>query len=151
MTSVRHDRVRSELIGVDVGGTFADIVAVDPHGGTVRIHKVSSTPSNQAQGVLKGIMELCGNAAVAPSELLTARRSQRIRFSRATVAPVALVTTAGFRDTIEIGRCRRNVPDTMFNTSSSDRLPSYPAGFASRCVSGYGRRATPWFRSKRRT
>jgi N-methylhydantoinase A len=125
VTGVRRDRVRSELIGVDVGGTFTDIVAVDPHGGTVRIHKVSSTPSNQAQGVLKGIMELCGSCG----------RAERIAHGTTVAtntllegdgALVALVTTAGFRDTIEIGRCRRNVPDTMFNTKFVRPAPLIP-------------------------
>jgi N-methylhydantoinase A len=125
VAGVRHDGARSELIGVDVGGTFTDIVAVDPHLGTVRIHKVSSTPSNQAQGVLKGVMELCESCG----------RAERIAHGTTVAtntllegdgALVALVTTAGFRDTIEIGRCRRNVPDTMFNTKFVRPAPLIP-------------------------
>ena len=52
------------LIGVDVGGTFTDIVFHDTGDGTIRIHKVPTTPDNPALGVLGGITELCDRFGV---------------------------------------------------------------------------------------
>jgi N-methylhydantoinase A len=113
------------LVGIDVGGTFTDVVAVDRRTLAVRIHKVPSTPHNQAEGVLRGILELCGSCA----------RAERIAHGTTvatntvlenTGAVVALVTTAGFRDTLEIGRCRRNVPDSMFDTKFVRPRPLVP-------------------------
>ncbi len=52
-----------ELIGVDVGGTFTDLVRLDPASGQVRLAKVASTPENQAFGVLNAVQEADTNLA----------------------------------------------------------------------------------------
>lgn len=89
-------------LGVDVGGTFTDVVTVDDAGGVV-IGKVPSTPRDQSVAVLTGWSSLSAPAAevalfahgttVATNALLE-RRGAR----------TALITTAGFRDLLEIGR-----------------------------------------------
>jgi N-methylhydantoinase A len=119
------DAAGIDLVGVDVGGTFTDVVAVDQESGSVRVFKVPSTPENQAEGVLAGIVGLRGGCAgiqrivhgttVAINTILEGKG-----------ASVALVTTAGFRDTIEIGRCRRMVPDSMFDTKFIRPSPLVP-------------------------
>jgi len=89
-------------LGVDVGGTFTDLVAVDA-AGAVTFAKVPSVPGNQAEGVV---------AAFERSHIDAARV---VRFAHGTTvatntllerngAVTALVTTAGFRDVLEIGR-----------------------------------------------
>ncbi|MGH2482009.1 MAG: hydantoinase/oxoprolinase N-terminal domain-containing protein, partial [Ktedonobacteraceae bacterium] len=97
----------SGTFGIDIGGTFTDIVAYEPArpgetgGGILRVHKVPSTPGNPAQGLLRGIAELDGvrdstiihGSTVATNALLE-RRGAR----------AALVTTEGFADVLEIGR-----------------------------------------------
>jgi N-methylhydantoinase A len=113
-----------ELVGVDVGGTFTDFVAVDEESGDARIFKVPSTPANQAQGVLSGILGVCGGCAgirrivhgstVATNAVLEGKG-----------AKVALVTTRGFRDVLEIGKCRRMTPG-MFNTKFVRPQPLIP-------------------------
>ena len=45
----------SWIAGIDVGGTFTDLVALDAHGGGVRLAKVPTTPENQAYGVLAAL------------------------------------------------------------------------------------------------
>ena len=125
MSSDFEQRFAAGVVGVDVGGTFTDIVAVDDETGRVRVHKVPSTPDNQARGVLAGILALCGQCAdlrrivhgttVATNALLEGKGSM-----------VALVTTEGFRDTLEIGRCRRMVPDSMFNMHFARPRPLVP-------------------------
>ncbi len=93
----------SARVGVDTGGTFTDLVAVD--GASVRTAKLSSTPSDPARAVLDGLARLGGvprggevvhGTTVALNALLTGR-----------TARTALVTNAGFRDLIEIGRQER--------------------------------------------
>ena len=45
----------TQIIGVDVGGTFTDLISFDVNSDTVRIAKVLSTPENQAFGVMKAL------------------------------------------------------------------------------------------------
>lgn len=89
-------------LGVDVGGTFTDVVAVAPDG-RIAIAKVPSTPRDQSDGVLAGwaalgarpddVAAFAHGTTVATNALLE-RRGGR----------TALVTTEGFRDLLEIGR-----------------------------------------------
>jgi len=95
----------SSIIGVDTGGTFTDLVFVESGPpGEARIEKVPSTPADPSRAVLEGIAGLPGaepargahvvhGTTVALNALLTGRQ-----------APTALVTNAGFRDLLEIGR-----------------------------------------------
>lgn len=91
-------------LGVDVGGTFTDLVLAD--GDTVRVAKVPSTPDDQATGILAGTEAL----DVTPSRL--ARFAHGTTVATNTVlerdgADVVLVTTAGFADLLTIGRQHR--------------------------------------------
>lgn len=91
-------------LGVDVGGTFTDLVALIE--GTVVTAKVPSTPANQAVGVMQAVaasqvdqaavVTLAHGTTVATNALLERRG-----------VPTALVTTSGFRDILEIGRQNR--------------------------------------------
>src|SRR5437867_949814 len=46
------------LVGIDVGGTFTDVSAIDDDRGTIRVTKVPSSPRNEARAVLRGLAEL---------------------------------------------------------------------------------------------
>jgi N-methylhydantoinase A len=89
-------------IGVDIGGTFTDIVAVDANG-SVTVAKTRSTPPDYSRGVLDGL----GKIGVAGSEIgrfvhgTTAALNAILMKSG---APTGLLTTAGFRDVLEIRR-----------------------------------------------
>ena len=50
------------LIGVDVGGTFTDLVWSDGESGRTLIHKVPTTPDDPSRGVIAGVVELCARA-----------------------------------------------------------------------------------------
>ena len=54
-------------VGVDVGGTNTDFVLESEHG--VYFHKVASTPRDQSEGVLKGLVELCDRVGIRPNEI----------------------------------------------------------------------------------
>src|SRR5215212_3170330 len=96
-------------IGIDVGGTFTDLVAVDSCGATV-FAKSPSTPSDQSVGVLVGLEELARRLGLSASDLL--RRTERIVHGTTVAtnallerkgACVALLTTEGHRDIFEMG------------------------------------------------
>src|SRR5215510_3947139 len=96
---------RSARFGVDIGGTFTDLVVVDETTGAVRVGKVLTTPKDPAHGVEHGVHGLLADAGVAA-------RSVRAIVHGTTLATnalierkgarTALLTTAGFRDTLEI-------------------------------------------------
>ena len=92
-------------LGVDVGGTFTDLVAWDP-AGRVTSCKVPTTTSRPADGVLQGLALLTGGDRVAASLAHGTTIVTNAIVERRT-APVGLVTTRGFRDVLEIARQNR--------------------------------------------
>jgi N-methylhydantoinase A len=91
-------------LGVDVGGTFTDLVAlVDGHLVTA---KVPSTPRNQAEGVLRAL-EAAGIEAGQVAAFAHGSTVATNALLERNGARTALVSTAGFRDLIEIGRQQR--------------------------------------------
>ena len=102
-------------VGVDVGGTFTDIVLertrIAGEGGQeIVVTKVPSTPSDQSEGVLAGILQVCREAGVNPSGI-------DVLFHGTTVATnmvierngaeVGMLTTRGFRDIMHMARHKR--------------------------------------------
>lgn len=53
------------LVGVDVGGTFTDLVLAEPDGTRLAIHKVSTTPEDPSDGVIETILGVCERAGIA--------------------------------------------------------------------------------------
>ena len=94
------------IIGVDVGGTFTDLIVTDSGGGEPRIAKVPSTPDNQAFGVLAAIAEtgvsLSDVDVVVHGTTTTTNAVLERKLSK-----VGLITTKGFRDVLELGRRTR--------------------------------------------
>jgi N-methylhydantoinase A len=91
------------LVGVDVGGTFTDLVCLDPASGECRVVKVLSTPQDQSLGVMQalglaseslaGVGMLVHGTTVATNALIERKGG-----------PCGLITTRGFRDTLELRR-----------------------------------------------
>jgi len=91
-------------VGIDVGGTFTDLVALDATAGTVRSLKVLTTPAAPARGVLAGLRGLApGAASIAHGTTIVTNAIVEGRHAR-----TALVTTRGFRDVLEIARQSRH-------------------------------------------
>jgi N-methylhydantoinase A len=88
-------------LGVDVGGTFTDVVTLA--GSELVTAKVPSTPSDQSDGVLAGV-EAAGVAAADVEAFAHGMTVATNALLERSGARVALVTTAGFRDVLEIGR-----------------------------------------------
>ncbi len=99
---------RSYRIGIDIGGTFTDIALVDD-AGTVEIRKVASTPDDYSRGIASGLGELITDLAIDPREITgivhatTVATNTILEFKGALTG---LVTTAGFRDVLELRRLR---------------------------------------------
>lgn len=101
-------------IGVDVGGTFTDLVLELEHAGRngqrVFLHKVPSTPADQSEGVLKGVLEICRMAGIAPGDVRMIVHGTTVA-TNITIehngAEVGMLTTRGFRDILHIGRHKR--------------------------------------------
>jgi N-methylhydantoinase A len=91
-------------VGIDVGGTFTDLVAVDVETGALRSLKVLTTPEAPAHGVLAGLAALAPGpgAAIAHGTTIVTNAVVEGKGAR-----TALVTTRGFRDVLEIGRQNR--------------------------------------------
>src|ERR1700722_10873040 len=64
-----HRRNMMKRIGVDVGGTFTDLILVDEDTGRITVDKVPSTPDDPARGVVDGIHHLCEAAGVGLSDV----------------------------------------------------------------------------------
>lgn len=96
----------SKLIGVDVGGTFTDLILVDAAAGGVRIAKVPTTVENQAFGVLAAIAE-AGIAPAAVDAIVHGTTTTTNALLERKIAKVGLITTKGFRDVLEVGRRTR--------------------------------------------
>ncbi len=93
----------SVRVGIDVGGTFTDLVAVDTASGAVRSLKVLTTPEAPARGVLAGLGALApGAGSIAHGTTIVTNAIVEGRHAR-----TALVTTRGFRDVLEIARQSR--------------------------------------------
>ena len=92
-------------IGVDTGGMFTDCVVAE--GSAVKILKVFSTPDDAARGIAQGIRQLAGTGRTAALEIVHGTTIGTNSLLERRGAKVALVTTAGFEDLIEIGRQNR--------------------------------------------
>ena len=97
------DEVR---VGVDVGGTFTDLVAQPVDGGALRMRKLPST-ADPSQAVLAGLQGLLapGDEVVSLTHGTTVATNAMLE---GRVARTALITTQGFRDVLEIGRQQRD-------------------------------------------
>jgi len=94
------------VAGVDVGGTFTDLVIFDPASGTVRLAKVPTTLPNQSAGVLDAFAE-AGAELSAIDLIVHGTTTTTNAVLERQLARTGLVTTEGFRDVLELGRRTR--------------------------------------------
>lgn len=100
-------------VGVDVGGTFTDIIlerSGEGGNGQVVVTKVSSTPHDQSEGVLQGILKVCELAGVQPGEIDAVFHGTTVATNmliERAGAEVGMITTRGFRDILHMARHKR--------------------------------------------
>ncbi|MGE4218496.1 MAG: hydantoinase/oxoprolinase family protein [Alphaproteobacteria bacterium] len=98
------------FIGVDVGGTFTDFFAFDDATGTQRLFKTPSTPADPAAAILAGLDALCAQEGIPAAAIRRLAHGTTVATNaliQGRGGRVAFVTTAGFRDLLEIGRQTR--------------------------------------------
>jgi len=104
------------VAGVDVGGTFTDLAIFDPVSGAVRLAKVPTTldpaTGGQAQGVLNAFAEAGADLAALDLIVHGTTTTTNAVLER-NLARTGLITTAGFRDILELGRRTRPAPYGM--------------------------------------
>ncbi|HKZ91097.1 MAG TPA: hydantoinase/oxoprolinase N-terminal domain-containing protein, partial [Candidatus Limnocylindrales bacterium] len=94
-------------VGIDTGGTYTDLVAI--RGDERRISKVPSTPPGYDEGVIDAITA----AGIPPGEIELLAHGTTVATNAIITgngAPSALLTTAGFRDVLQLGRHNRGEP-----------------------------------------
>lgn len=93
------------IVGVDVGGTFTDVVLTDTRTGHTTTHKVPSTPKDPATAVLRGIQEICQREGITPAALQHVLHGTTVATNAVIEhkgVAAGLITTEGFRDIIHI-------------------------------------------------
>ena len=94
------------IAGVDVGGTFTDLVIFDPENGAVRLAKVPTSLPNQAPGVLAAF-EAAGADLSAIDLIVHGTTTTTNAVLERALCKTGLITTEGFRDVLELGRRTR--------------------------------------------
>ncbi len=112
-------------LGIDIGGTFTDIVAMDSDG-RVAVKKVSSTVDDYSRGIAEGVREILTENAISPAsvgEVVHATTVATNAVLEGKGARTALITTSGFRDVLEFRRVR--VPE-LYNLDYVKPPPLVP-------------------------
>ena len=115
---------KNNLVGVDVGGTFTDLISFDSSSNTYHFTKVFTSVKNQSHGVLNAIdkahinlhkQDLIVHGTTTTTNALLERK----------ISKTALITTKGFRDVLELGRRTRPFPYGLI----ADFKPIIPRNF----------------------
>jgi len=93
-------------VGIDVGGTFTDLLAIDPATNEVRLAKVPTTVDNQAIGFMAALAAAGLDPALLQAVVHGTTTTTNAVLER-KIAKVGLITTKGFRDVLELGRRTR--------------------------------------------
>jgi N-methylhydantoinase A len=115
-------------IGVDIGGTFTDLLLVDDSSGEVTIVKTLTTPADPSDGVDSGVREALAAAGTSPSLVRNVIHGTTLvtnAIIERTGDPTALITTRGFRDVMEIRREHRYDMYDLAVDPPRDIVPRY--------------------------
>jgi N-methylhydantoinase A/oxoprolinase/acetone carboxylase beta subunit len=113
-------------LGVDVGGTFTDLIYVDDEAGTVLVHKIPTTPEDPSEGTVSGIQELTGQAGETAAALDQVFHGTTIATNiviEHNGAQVGLITTEGYRDILHIARHKKPLNFSNYQDLPWQRYP----------------------------
>ena len=97
-------------IGIDIGGTFTDVAAIEEHSGRIGIAKVLTTPLDFAQGVIDGIQRVLKQNAIEPADVALLSHATTVvtnALLEHNGAKCGFIATRGFRDLLELRRSSR--------------------------------------------
>jgi N-methylhydantoinase A len=109
--------VRRIRVGIDTGGTFTDVVAVDEESGELLALKTPSTPADPAEGFLNGIRKALAALGAGPADLASVSHGTTVatnQLLQGDVTGIGFITTEGFEHLLEIAR--QSVPDGYGNS-----------------------------------
>jgi N-methylhydantoinase A len=95
------------LLGVDVGGTFTDLLLIEEKTGQTFTAKVPSTPKDSSVGVLNGVDKICKIAGIEPTAISQVMHGTTVATNTVLTnsgAKVGLITTKGYKQTLQIAR-----------------------------------------------
>ncbi|MBI4277631.1 MAG: hydantoinase/oxoprolinase family protein, partial [Armatimonadetes bacterium] len=119
---------RTYRLAFDIGGTFTDFVLLDTETGEFTVHKCLTTPHDPAEGALRGVSELLASTR-APGHHVSSAIHGTTLVTNAIIerkgAKVALLTTAGFRDVLEIRNEQRYDIYDLFLRFPEPLVPRY--------------------------
>jgi N-methylhydantoinase A/oxoprolinase/acetone carboxylase beta subunit len=113
-------------LGVDVGGTFTDLIYVDDEAGKVLVHKLPTTPDDPSRGTVQGVQELTAEAGESPSALDQVFHGTTIATNiviEHTGAKVGMITTEGYRDILHIARHKKPLNFSNYQDLPWQRYP----------------------------
>jgi N-methylhydantoinase A len=119
---------RQTRIGVDIGGTFTDLVWVDDATGEVRVGKLLTTPKDPSQAVEQGVVTVLHDAGSQAADVRGVIHGTTLATNALIErkgARTGLLTTAGFRDAVEIGREGRYDMYDLFIDQPSPLVPRH--------------------------
>ena len=97
----------SYRLGVDVGGTFTDLLLISEESGETFTAKVPSTPKDSSIGVLNGIARICQESGIDPKKIERVMHGTTVATNavlQGKGAKVGLVTTKGYEQTLQVAR-----------------------------------------------
>jgi len=118
-SNTRADTVRSYRVGVDVGGTFTDVVLVEERTGEILVAKVATVPADPSEGCLDAIEKAIRTYGLGPEQFAFTVHGTTIATNtiiEGKQAKAGLITSEGFRDVLEIAyQTRPNLYDVFYD------------------------------------
>ena len=115
-------------VGVDIGGTFTDVVVIDERSGAIRVVKVPTTPADPSQGFLDGLAAAFARFGIAPDRVTFAVHGTTIATNtiiEGKGAAAGLLTSAGFSDVLEIAYQTRPTLYDVFYDKPKPLVPRW--------------------------
>src|SRR3954469_2593144 len=113
-------------LGVDVGGTFTDLIFVDDESGKIEIHKLPTTPEDPSLGTVEGIERLTARVGVTAADLDQVFHGTTIATNiviEHNGAKVGMLTTEGYRDILHIARHKKPLNFSNYQDLPWQRYP----------------------------
>jgi N-methylhydantoinase A len=133
--------------GVDIGGTFTDVVMLDDAMGRLHIFKLLTTPDDPSRAALEGIVALLREQGLPPEAVSTVIHGTTLvtnTLIERQGPKASLITTQGFRDILEIGRAKcYDIYDIFLEMPKPPLTPRYLRGEVTERVDGEGQVITP--------
>ena len=137
-------------VGVDVGGTFTDLIYIDEEDGEVVVHKLPSTPADPSLATLQGVDELCERAGITPAQIDHFFHGTTVATNivlEHTGAKVGMLTTKGYRDILHIARHKRPLSFSLYQDVPWQKHPlvrrRYRRPITERIIAPQGKVLTP--------